>query len=278
MKKTRKVQCDQDSYEAKIGRKAFKPDDTRKHYFGSEYRDMPSAPPSAVDRASKAKKSPQQAADLIPSMTNNSAKDSNVNAFPPKTGQSTAKERASVNIPRASDLEHKPQTQGHARQTFNSDITISLTARPSPSVPSSTKSAKEQAASVIHKDGCRPTAREPHPSDQDEEEDTDYDCATESDLESHPDDDDFNYAANPAVKDDRIDTLRSQFKDVRIRKRGRADDEEAAGDWNEADDTARLDDGREQEGLRAPCLTAEEEETSAHVGKKSRVEQKRPRW
>ena len=278
MKKTKKVRCDRDSYEVKIGRKAFKPDDTRKHYFGSEYRDMPSAPPSTVDGASKAKKLPQHAADLLPSMANNSAKDSNVNAFPPKTGQSTAKERASVKMPPASDLEHKPQTQGHARQAFNSDIPISLTARPSTSVPSSTKSAKEQAAIMIHKDGCRPTAREPHPSDQEEEEDTDYDCATESDLESHPDDDDFNYTANPAVKDDRIDTLRSQLKGVGIRKRGCEDGEDAVGDWNEADDTARLDDGKEQESLRAPCLTAEEDETSAHVGKKSRMEETRPRW
>ena len=273
IKKTKKVQCDRDSYEAKMGRRAFKPDDTRRHYFGSEYRDMRSAPPSAVDEASTAKKSPQH----LRSMANNSAKRSNVNAFPPKTGQSTAKERASVKIPRASDLEHKTQSQGHARQTFNSDTSKSITARPSPSVPSSTKSAKEQAANVMDKDGFRPTATESHPSDQDEEEDND-DCATESDLESHTDDDDISYTVDTAVNDDRIDTLRSQFKNVNIRKRGREGGEDAVGDRNEADDTARLDNGREQEGLRAPCLTADEEGTSAHVGKKSRTEQTRPRW
>ena len=271
IKKTKKVQCDRDSYEAKIGRRAFKPDDTRRHYFGSEYRDMRSVPPSAVDGASKAMKSPQHAADLLPSMANDSAKGSNVNAFPPKTGQSTAKERASVKIPRAFDLEHKTQSQGHARQTFNSDTSKSITARPSPSVPSPTKSAKEQASNIMDKDGFRPTATESHPSDQNEDGDN-YDCATESDLEPHTDDDDISYIVDTAVNDDRIDTLRSQFKNVRIRKRGREGGENTAADRNGADDTARLDKGREQDGLRTPCLTAEEEGTSVHVGKKSRRE------
>ena len=257
-KKTKKVQCDRDSYEAKTGRRAFKPDDTPKHNFGSEYRDIRSAPPSAVDGASKAKKSPQHAANLSLSMANKWAQKSDVNAFPPKTGQSTAKERASVKIPRVSDLEHKPQPQGYARQSFNSDSSTFITAR-----------------HMTDKGGYRPTARESHPSDQDEG-DTDYDCATESDLESHPDDDDINYTVDPAVEDNRIDTLRSRFKEVRIRKRGREDGEDAAGDANEADDTARLDGALEQEGLRGPCLTAEEEEeTSVHVGKKSRIENKK---
>lgn len=276
IKKTKKVRYDRDSYEAKIGRRAFKTDGTRRHYFGSEYRDVQSASPSEVDGASKARKSPQHAADLLPSMANNSAKRSNVNAFPPKTGQSTAKERASVKIPRASDLEHKTQSQGHASQTFDSDTSNSITARPSPFVPSSTKSAKEQAANILDKDGFRPTATESHLSDQDEEDN--YDCATESDLESHTDDDDISYTVDTAVKDDRIDTLQSQFKNVRIRKRGREGGEDTAGDENEADDTACLDNGREQKDLLAPCLTAEEEGSSAHVGKKSKREPTRPRW
>ena len=244
-KKTKEVRCDRDSYEAKIGRRAFQADDIPKHNFGSEYRDIPSAPPSAVDGASKAKKSPQHAANLLPSIADKSAKNFDVNAFPPDTGQSTAKERASVKIPRVSDLERKPQ---------------------------------KSSADMTDKGGYRPTARESHPSDQDEE-DTDYDCATESDLESHPDDDDIDYTVDPAVEDDRIDTLRSRFKEVRIRKRGREDGKDAAGDGNEADATARLDGGLEQEGLRGPCLTAEEEEeeeeeeeTSAHMGKKCRIE------
>ena len=268
-KKTKKVQRDRDSYEAKIGRRAFKADDTPKHNFGSEYRDIRSAPPSAVDGPSKAY--------LLQPMANRLAKQSDVNAFPPETGQSSAEQRASVKIIRASDLEHNPQHQGYARQTFNSDTSISITARPSLSVPSSTESAKEQA-NLTDKDGSRPTVREAHPSNEDEEEDTDYNCDTESDLESHPDDDDISYTVDPAGEDNRIHTLRSRFKEVRIRKRGHEDSEDAAGDGDEADDTARLDGGREQEGLRAPCLTAEEEETSAHVGKKSRMEQTRPRW
>ena len=277
IKKTKTVvQCDRDSFEEKIRRRAFKPDDTRKYYFDSQYRDMRAAPPSALDGASKAKKSPQHAADLLPSMANNSAKDSDANAFPSKIGQSTAKERASVKTPRASDLEHKPQPQGHAPQAFKSDTSISITARPSPSVPSSTESAKE--TNTTDKDGYRPTTRESHSSYQDEEN-TDYDCATESDLESHPDDDDISYTVTPVVEDDKIDTLRSRFREVRILKRGREDGEDAAGDRNEADDTARLDNGRKPEGLRGPCLTAEEEEaTSSHVVKKSRMEQRIPRW
>ena len=244
-KKTKEVQCDRDSYEAKIGGRAFQADDVAKHKFGSEYRDIRSATPSAVDGASKAKKSPQHAANLLLSIANKSAKNLDVNAFPSETGQSTAKERASVKIPLVSDLERKPQ---------------------------------KSSTDMTDKGGYRPTARESHPSDQDEE-DTDYDCATESDLESHPDDDDIDYTVDPAVEDDRIDTLRSRFKEVRIRKRGREDGEDAAGDGNEADDTARLDGGLEQEGLRGPCLTAEEEEeeeeTSAHVGKKSRIEKEK---
>ena len=129
---------------------------------------------------------------------------------------------------------------------------------------------------MTDKGGYRPTARESHTSDQDEE-DTDHDCATESDLESHPDDDDVNYTVDPAVEDDRIDTLRSRFKEVRIRKRGREDGEDVAGDGNEADDPPRLDGGLEQEDLRGPFLTAEEEEMNAHVGKKSRIAEKKER-
>ena len=265
-KKTKKVQCDEKSYEAKIGRRAFKPDDTPKHDFGSDYR---SALPSVVDEASKAKKSPQHAANLLLPMVNRSAKNCDSNAFPAKTGQSIAKERVSVEIPRASDLHHKPRSQGYASQAFSSDTSTPITARPSPSVPPSTEFAKE---CVADKDGYRPTGREAHPSEQDEEEDTDYYCATESDLESRPDDDDdINYTIDPAVEDDRIDALRSRFKEVRIRKRQRENVQGGTGGGDETDDTARLDGGWAQEGLRAPCSRAEEEETSAHVGKKSRI-------
>ena len=265
-RKAKKVRSDHVLYESMIARRAFKPNKSTEYDFGSEYRGIRPTSPPAADEAGKAKKSSQCTAGLSLSMANVLAENSDIDALPLKTGQNAAEARSLAGSLLNPELEYKLHPQKYTGQTFNSDTPASFTAKFSSPVPSWTESTGEQAANVTDSDGYRLTARETHPSDQGA--DTDYECATESDPETHTDDDDFNYIVD-AVEDEGYDTLESQFRDVRIRKRQR-DDVEDAEDGNEAADTARLDDGQEQKSLQVP-LTEEEEERT-HLDKKLRTE------
>lgn len=144
-KKTERVLSDQDSYEAKVKERILMPDDSQKHDFGSRYRDLRSASPSALD-----------------------------------------------------ELE------------------------------------------------------------------------TESDLETHAGDDDFNHSTHLEEEDEGYGSLHSQFKNVRIRKRQRddvEDTEDHGGAW-QGDGLAHLDGDGKQKAVKMR-LTDEER---THQGKKSRTD------
>ena len=264
-KKTKSVLCEQDSYEARIRKRGFKPDDSPKFDFGSDYRDIQATSLSAVGEAYQAKRSPNHPAAALPSSADKSVEDYNIDAIPPKTGQTPAEAPLLAGNPLASDPGSKLQPQGHVCQTFNLDTPALITAESSSSVPSSTEFTKEQVVNITDKDGYRPTARDSYPSDQ--EEDSDYERVTESDLETHAGDDDFDYTADP--EDEGCDSLQSHFSNMGIRKRQRGDVEDAEDD-NEAGekaDTAHLDGSRKQKTLKLPLT----EDKCARPVKKSRT-------
>lgn len=265
-KRTKKVLCDQDSYEARIEKRGFKPDDGPKYDFGSRYRDIRATSPSAVDETCKAKGSPNHPAAASPSMADKSVENYSSSAFPPKTGEIPAEAPLLAGNPLASDLGNKLQPRGHVSRTKNLDAPALTTAESSSSVPSSTKSIKEQVANITNKDCYRPTAWDSYPSDQ--EEDIDHERVTESDLETHAGDDDFNHTIDS--EDEGHDSLQSKFNNVSIRKRHRDDVEDAAEDDNEAGkkaDTARLNGGRKRKTLKLRST----EGKCAHLSKKLRT-------
>ena len=120
---------------------------------------------------------------------------------------------------------------------------------------------------ITDKDSYRATPADSNASDQ--EENANGELATESDLETHAGDDDHNYSTNPEGEDEGYDSLQSQFKNVRIRKRQREDVEDAE-DHNEAwqgGALTNLDSDGKQKALNKR-LTNEER---TRQGKKSRT-------
>ena len=266
-KKTNEVLPDQDSYEAKLKERSFKPDYTQKHDFGSQYRDIQSTPPSAVDKAYKGKRPPRYPAARLPFLLNKPFENTGVDAIPPNTSPNTAGASFLAGQYMALDLRHKLQPQRHACQLFTSHSHATITAATSSSPPSSTNFTKEQTVNITDKDGYRPTAGYSYPSDQ--EEDANDEHAKESDLEIQAGDDDFNYSTILEEKDEGYDNLQSQLKNVRIRKRQRDDVEDAEDDnkaWQE-DDAAPLNGNGEKKALKAPLT----KEVLAHRGKKSKT-------
>ena len=232
-KKTKKMWCDQDSYEAKIEKRGFKPGGSHKYDFGSEYRDIPATLPSVGDEACETKP--------LSVVANKSVERSNLDAFPLKTSAEAPLLAGNL---LASDPEFKLQDQGHARQKSSLDTPTFITAETSSSAPSLTQSTTEQVTNITDRNRCRPIARDCYPSDR--EENTDDEHITELDLETHADDDELSYTVGP--DDEGYNSLQSQFRDVRIRKRQR-DDAEDAEDDNMACQgapTAHSDGGRER--------------------------------
>lgn len=265
-KRTKKVLCDQVSYEARIEKRGFKPDDGPKYDFGSKYRDIRATSPSAVDEACEAKGSRNHPAAASPSMADKSVENYSSGAFHPETSDAPAEAPLLAGKPLASELGNKLQSRGHVSRTKNLDAPTLTTAESSSSVPLSTESTEEQVANITNKDCCRPTAWDSYPSDQ--EEDIDHERVTESDLETHAGDDDFNHSVGP--EDEGYISLQSKFSNVSIRKRHRDDVEDAAEDDNKAGekaDTAHLDGGRKRKTLKLRST----EGKCAHLGKKSRT-------
>lgn len=269
--KTKNTQRDQDSYEARLKKRAFKPDDSQKHEFGSDYRDVRATSPSAVEEAYDGKKPSKYPAAPLPFLANapflEIRKPSTPSITPDPWSVAEIKSKYSEvftsNPDYHSNFDHRTR-----RLSFsNPNAPTSLIAGPSSSFQSSIGFSKEQMANIANKDGYRPTAGNPYPSDQ--EEDADDEHAMESDLETHAGDDDFNYAADPEEEDEGYDSLQSQFKNVRIRKRQRDDVEDAEDNeavWKAAD-SAHLDGDGKQKTLRLPLM----EEKRAPRGKKSRT-------
>ena len=263
--KTKRIQRNRDSYEAKVKERGFKSGDNTKYDFGSEYRGKQATSPSAVDEASDGKKPPKYPASPLPFLAKNPLENVTIDSF---TCPTTAESTFLAGQSKASNLKFGLQPQGNARQLFNSDVPSSLAAKTSSSLPASTEITTEKMGIIRDKDSYRSTAGASYSSDQ-EEGDADDEFVNESDLETHADDDDFNYAVDPEEEDRGYDSLKSQFKNVRIRKRQR-DDVKDAEDEHEAwpgADAAHLDGVGKQKTLTMPLT----EEERAHRGKKSRT-------
>lgn len=267
---TKKVQRNQESYETKVRKGGFRPDDSQNYSFGSNYRDVRAVSPSAAEEANEG--TPRYPAAPLPFLAKAPNLETRKHSIPSITpdSQSAAEieseisEVITTNPGYPLDLNHQTRPSSFT----NPATPASLTAEPSSSPLSSTGFSKEQMTNIVKKDGYRPTAGDSYPSDQ--EEDTDDEHATESDLETHAGDDDFDYAARPEEEDEGYDSLQSQFKNVRIRKRHRDDVEDAENDneaWQGADAAAHLGgDGKQ----KTPGLSLTEEERT-HRGKKSRT-------
>ena len=261
-KKTKKISCDQDSYEAKIEKRGFRPDGSQKYDFGPEYRDIQAMSPSVGDEACGTKRSLKYPAAPLPVVAKKSVEDSNLNASPLKTSAEAPLLAGNL---LASDPEYKLQDQGHARHTSSLDTPTFITAETSSSAPFLTRSTTEQVTNITDANRYRSIARDCYPSDQEENSDDEH--TTESDLETHADDDELSYTVGP--EDEGYDSLQSPFRDVRIRKRQRDDAEDAEDDnraWHEAH-AAHSDGEREQKTLKLPLT----EEERAHRRKKSRT-------
>ena len=266
-KKTKAVLSDQDSYKAKVKERSFMPDNSQKHDFGSKYRDIRSASPSALDEAFGGKKPPMDPATPLPFLANQLLEKSRVDALSPDTGPITASASFLTGNSMATDLRDKLQPRRQAYQSSNSNAHAPITVEASPSPSLSANVTKEQRADITDKDGYRVPAGESYPSGQ--EDNANDELETESDLETHAGDDDFNYSTHLEEDDEGYDSLHSQFKNVRIRKRQR-DDAEDAEDHDEAwhgDGVAHLDGDGKKKALNVR-LTDEE---GTRQGKKSKT-------
>lgn len=271
---TKETQCNQDSYEAKVKKRCVKLDDNQRHDFGSDYRDVRAMSPSIVEEADEGKKPSNYPAAPLPFLANAPIAETRKPIIPSITqGPRTAaeiKSKVSNFITRTPGYHLELDHRARPSLFTNPDTPTYLGAEASSPPPSPTGFSKEQMANITKKDSYRPNAGNSYPSDQEEVADDEH--ATESDLETHAGDDDFDYAANPEEEDEGYDSLQSQFKNVRIRKRQR-DDVEVAEDDNEAwqgADIAHLNGDGMQKTPKLP-LTGEER---ANRGKKSRTGKK----
>ena len=261
--KTKNIRHGQDSYETKVKKRGFEPDCDHKHEFGSEYRDPRATSPSAVHEDYEGKKPLKYSATLLPSLANQPIESPKTDPLSLRNNSAPAGAPLLASQVVASDLKCKTQPQGQVPQSLNSKTAICNTAEPSSTSPSSKDLTKQLVTRITDKDGYRATAGEYHLSDPGEEADTE--SGTESDLETHAGDDDLSYAANPEEDDEGYDSMRSRFKNVRIRKRQRDDTEDAADDDKGAGPPHSSGDG--QQKVLSVQLT---EEKRVHRGKKSK--------
>lgn len=266
-KKTKRGLSAQASYEAKVKKRSFMPDDIQKHDLGSKYRGIRSASTSALDEAFGGKKPPIYPAAPLPFLTNQLLEKSRVDALSPNTGLIAARTSCLAGKSMATDLRPKLQAQRQANQPSNLNTHAPITAEASSSPSLSTNVTKEQLAKITAKGDYRLPAGESYPSDQ--EDNANDELETESDLETHAGDDDFNYSTHLEEEDEGYDSLQSHFKSVKIRKRQR-DDVEDAEDHNEAWQTDGLahfvGDGKQK---TVKMRLTDEERT--RQGKKSRT-------
>ena len=265
--KTKNIQHGQDSYETKVKKRGFEPDCDHKHEFGSEYRDPRATSPSTVHEDHEVKKPLGCPATPLPSLANQPIESTKTNPLSLSNNSAPVGALCSTSQLVASDLKRKIQPQAQARQSFNSNTAICVTAEPSSTSPSPKDLTNQLMTRITDKDGYRAPAGEFHSSDPGEEADTE--SGTESDLETHAGDDDRSYAANPEEDDEGYDSMRSRFKNVRIRKRQREDTEDAADDDVEGRQGAgpSHSSGDGQQKVLSMQVT---EEKRARRGKKSR--------
>ena len=265
--KTKNIRPGQDSYETKVKKRGFEPDCDHKHEFGSEYRDPRATSPSAVHEDHKGKKPLKDSATPLPSLANQPVESTETKHLSLRNNSARAGAPLLAGQLVVSDLSCKIQPQEQARQSLNSITASRITAEPSSTSPSTKNLTKQLLTKITDKDVYRATAGESHLSDPGEE--ADDESVTESDLETHVGDDALSYPANPEEDDEGYDSMRSRFRNVRIRKRQRDDTEDAADDDIEgrqgAGNSHSNGDGRQKIG--GLQLTEDER---ARRGKKSR--------
>ena len=246
--KTKNIRRGQDSYETKVKKRGFQPDCDHKHDFGSEYRDPRAVSPSAVHENYEGKKPFICPATLSPCLANQPVESTETNPRSLRNNSAPAGALCLSGQFVASDLKCKIQPQAQARPSFNSNTAICNTTESSSTSPSSKDLTKQLMTRITDSDGYRATAEEFHLSDPGEE--ADDESGTESDLETHAGDDDLSYAANPEEDDEGYDSMRSRFRNVRIRKRQRDDTEDAADDnidgWQGAGPSCSRGDGQQK--------------------------------
>ena len=212
--KTETSQHDQNSHETKIRKGEFKPDDSRDIGSGSEYRDIQATSPSTLNKAGDGKKRPKYPAAPLPFLVNKSVESARNDTLSLETSPTLAETSFTAESPPAFPNKHQPLPQGHAPPTMELNTPSLITTEVSPSAPSSFQSIKAPLANATDNEpDYRPTSRESCLSDQ--EADVHNQSATESDLETHAGDDDFNYSIDPEEDED-YDSLQSHFKNMRI--------------------------------------------------------------
>lgn len=119
-------------------------------------------------------------------------------------------------------------------------------------------------------------------SDADDEDD---DINTESDLETHADEEAIEYSANPAEEDEGHHILRTQFNKVAIRKRAHAEVDDAEADDEESGRSGGLahttseDQGSDRQNRGRPTSSsAEEEKDDGRFSKKARMQSWEGKW
>lgn len=116
------------------------------------------------------------------------------------------------------------------------------------------------------------------PKSDADDEGTDDDLNTESDLETHADEETLEYSANPAEEDEGHHNLRSQFQNVALRKRARAEIDDVEEDEVESGTSGTLadleggDQDRFERNRGRPALpSAEGEKENGRLSKKARI-------
>lgn len=155
----------------------------------------------------------------------------------------------------------------------------SLTTQQGSSTPSRNSLTKENVAklSVVSGRGL-PVSPSSHAENGDgEDEDTNDELQTESDLETHADDEAFHYSANSEENDEGHHVLRSHFKNFTLRKRTHAEVEEAEEErqGNEIDRIADKEVGDDGAGTRIQATPVvpmmEQEKAAGHNDKTART-------
>lgn len=155
----------------------------------------------------------------------------------------------------------------------------SLTTQQGSVPPSPNSLTKENVAklSVVSGRGLRPLPP-PHAGNNDaDDEDADDELKTESDLETHADDEAFDYSANPEEDDEDHHILRTRLKSVALRKRTHAEVEDAEEEKEGSEehgiaDKEAGDNGASSQVQKTSVLPmTEQKKVDGHNGKKART-------
>lgn len=150
----------------------------------------------------------------------------------------------------------------------------------SPPSPTSLGKEKVDKAGVVSRHGFRISPPAQGENSDADDEGADDELNTESDLETHADDEAYHYTANPEEDDEGHRVLRSQFKSVAIRKRAHAEveveeseeEKEGSESGGSANKEAGDDGGDGSQVQKTSVLPmTEQEKGNGRCGKKART-------